>query len=267
MRLRDLDDRFASSGPLGLVRDVPQLGLLVVVVVFLSGVLVARSNDEAQSSRLRGDAGAPVMLGPPVGSGIEEYFTAVRERTAAVADSDAKGRFVALVSLSDERTPAQAQQLVVQNDLAVRRIYLRAPDGGELSEVLPVDTPSEDVVGAARQAYEQTARRKRDEQRELISLAQSIEPTTDEEAGFKTFYEQAARTAEAEAAAYGSGCTCVFALVVQAPAARLAALTTMPGVRGVELAPRGAKLSDLEVLPLPPDATGVVEPPAPTPGR
>jgi hypothetical protein len=265
VRLGDLDDRFASSGPLGLVRDVPQLGLLLVVTVFLAGVLVARSSDEAQSTRQRGDAD-PAALGPAVGASIDEHFSTARERAVGVAATDPETRFTALVSLSDERTPAQVQQLLAASDLTARRIYLRAPDSGELPEVVAVEAPG-DVVAAARPVYEQTARRKLEEQREFESLASSIEPVTEEEAGFKTFYEAAARSAGAEAAAYGSGCSCVFAVVVAGPAGRLAELTGSPGVRGVEFAARGARLSMLDVFPLPPDATGVVEAPAPTPGR
>ncbi len=265
MRLRELDDRFASSGPLGLVRDVPQLGLLLVVTVFLAGVLVARSSDEAQSARQRGDAGS-VVLGPAVGESIDEHFSTARERAVEVAATDPEARFTALISLSDERTPAQVQQLLAANELTARRIYLRVPDSGELSEILPVQTPG-DVVAAAGGVYEQTARRKLEEQREFESLASSIEPVTDEEAGFKTFYEAAARSAGAEAAAYGRGCSCVFAMVVEGPAGRLAELTGSAGIRGVDLAARGARLSDLDVFPLPPDATGFVEAPAPTPGR
>jgi hypothetical protein len=190
VRPRDLDDRFASSGPLGLVRDVPQLGVLLVVTVVLAGVLVARSSDEAQSARQRGNAGS-AALGPAVGASIDEHFSTARERAVAVAATDPEARFTALVSLSDGRTPVQ--------------------------------TPG-DVVAASR-------------------------------------------SAGAEAAANGSGCSCVFAVVVEGPAGRLAGLTGSAGILGVELAARSARLSDLDVLPLPPDATGIVEAPAPTPRR
>ena len=50
-------------------------------------------------------------------------------------------------------------------------------------------------------------------------------------------YETAARTAEAEAAAYRSGCACVFAAVVRGRAGRVAAGRGPAGVRSVDPAP------------------------------
>jgi len=49
--------------------------------------------------------------------------------------------------------------------------------------------------------------------------------------------EVGAEVAAAEAAAYRSGCGCVFALVVRAAPAALIALATVPGVRIVDPAP------------------------------
>lgn len=262
-RLARLDERCSRSGPLALVREVPQLGLLVVVSVFFAGVVVARNSDEAEDARQRGGVAAALALGPPVGSRIDDHFRTARERAVAVARGDPEGRYLALVSLSDERTPVEAQRLVAENGLTARRVYLRAPVGGELAEVLPVQM-SGDLVAALTGAYEQTASRKAEEQRQLVSLAQSIESAGD--ADFKMFYEDAARAADQEVAAYRSACACVFALVVDARAAELAALASVPGVRGVELAPRGAELAALDITPLVPEATGVVEPPPPVMG-
>ncbi|MDQ6650205.1 MAG: hypothetical protein M3Z02_08830, partial [Actinomycetota bacterium] len=41
--LRRLDDRFAARGPLALLRDVPQLGLLVIAAIFLAASALAFS--------------------------------------------------------------------------------------------------------------------------------------------------------------------------------------------------------------------------------
>ena len=264
-RLRRLDDRYASCGPLSLVRDVPQLGLLIVAAVFLAGAGVALTLNEleARGERTQGqgaDAARPFTLGPAVGSSIQDHFAQVRERAVRVAEDDPDDRFLALVSLSEGITAVAAQQLADQNGLTVRRVYLRAPVSGELPEILPVQTPG-DLLAALTAVYEQTASRKAEEQREFVSLADSIEPTSEEEAQFKKFYEAAARTAGQEAAAYGTSCSCVFALVVEGQARRLVDLTALPAVRGVELAARGAELTALDIQPLPPDATGVVEAP------
>lgn len=58
--LRRLDDRFATVGPLAVLRDVPQLGVVVVLAVLLTGagVVLARSDPD------RSSAGGPVGAGP-----------------------------------------------------------------------------------------------------------------------------------------------------------------------------------------------------------
>lgn len=269
MSLRDLDDRFASSGPLGLVREVPQLGLLVVTAVFLAGSATALSLRDgaprpsaAQEQTVEG--GVATTLGPPVGSIAEEHLAGARDRALAASRDDPRGRHLALVSLKEQRTTAEVAQLLTRSSLTARRVYLRAPVPGGLAEVLPVETGAE-VVGSVRTALAREAERKVDEQRELVSLAASIEPGTPEEADFKAFYEAAARTAGEEAAAFRGTCSCVFGVVVEGTAQQLADLVAEPDVRGVELAARGAGLDVLQIEPLPPEVTGVV--PAQVPGR
>ena len=271
MSLRDLDERFASSGPLGLVREVPQLGLLVVTAVFLAGsaaALTLREDAERSTSAVERSAAGELLtqLGPPVGSTVEEHFASARERALSTARSDPRGRHLALVSLRDELAPAEVQQLLTRSALAARRVYLRAPVAGELVDVLPVDVDGE-VLSPVRRELAQAAQRKAEAQREFLSLAASIDPGTPEEREFRAFYEGAARIAGEEAAAYRGTCTCVFAVLVEGTARQLADLTEEPGVRGVELAARGAPLDDLQIAPLPPDVTGVVQAPAQVPGK
>ncbi len=271
MSLRDVDDRFAASGPLGLVREVPQLGLLVVTAVFLAGSAAALTlrEDAARPTSAREQPGAPGLLtelGPPVGSSVEEHLAGARERALGAARSDPRGRHLALVSLRDEQPPARVQQLLTRSSLLARRLYLRAPVAGELVDVLPVDVDGE-VLSPVRRELAQAAQRKADEQREFTSLAGSIDPGTAEEREFRAFYEAAARTAGEEAAVYRGTCACVFAVVVEGTARQLADLAAVPEVRGVELAARGAALEDLQIAPLPPDVTGVVQAPAQVPDK
>ena len=271
MSLRDLDDRFAARGPLGLVREVPQLGLLVVTAVFLAGSAAALTlrEDDARSTSVREQTaagGLPTELGPPVGSTVEEHLAGARERGLNAARSDPRGRHLALVSLRDEQDPARVQQLLTRSSLPARRVYLRAPVAGDLVDVLPVDVDGE-VIGPVRRELAQAAQRKAAEQREFTSLAASIESGTAEEREFRAFYEAAARTAGEEAAAYRGTCTCVFAVVVEGTARQLADLVAVPEVRGVELAARGAALEDLQIAPVPPDVSGVVQAPAQVPEK
>lgn len=256
--LRRLDDRFASSGPLQLLRDVPQLGVLLVAAVFLTGagVALARSGpDQVRERQLaEREEALPLGLGAPVGADVEDHLENARERAVELARETPDARYLALVSVRDELTAQQAGSLVAESGLEVRRVYVRAPVPGE-AETLEVE-PGDDVVQTLTALFAETARRKADEQREFLSLAQSIEPVSDEEREFKQSYEDAARTAGQEAAAYRTGCACVLAVVVQGEAGELAELLSLPVVRGVEVAPRGAELTALDIVPLSPDRTG-----------
>ncbi len=266
-RLRRLDERVLSLGPLSLLREFPQLGYLLIGAVFLSGtaVVFVRGGPDGRPGSAEGQAaagGLPLVLGPAVGSSIDEHFATARQRAVTATRDEPGGRFLALLSLSRPVTPAETEQLATQNGLAVRRVYLRAPVTAGRAEVLPVEIPGDLLPGLAA-VFEQTAQRKIEEQREFASLASSIEPTSAADAEFRAAYEADAQAAGEEATAYRTLCACLFALVVEGEAAGLVELAALPPVRGVELARRGAELTALDILPLFPEVTGVVPAPAP----
>ena len=243
----------ARRGPLGLLRDVPQLGILLAFVVFLTGAGLAVTRSTAP--------GIGLTLGPPVGSEIEGWFALAQTRALEESAAAPNQRFLALVSLTGQITPADAGRLVGESGLEPRRAYLRAPVTSELPEVLTVEVPG-DLVSTLTAVYDTTARRKTQDESDFRSLADSIESASDEQAVFTARYEDAALVASQEAAAYRAGCACVFALVVEATAGALAELRALPQVRGVELAQRGAVLESLRIDPLPPALSGVRPAPA-----
>lgn len=255
-----LDDRYASSGPLKLLRDVPQLGLLLVAAVFLAGAgaALALSGPEQVRERQRAEQEAelPMTLGPGVGDDIDAHFAAARERAVDLSRRDPDENHLALVSLNKGLTPEETGELLQESGLEVRRAYLRAPVPGEPEEIA-FQTPS-DIVTGLQQIFSEIAARKAKEQQELLGTARTIESGTPEEEAFRRLYEADARTAGQEAAAYRTGCACVFALVVEASAGELAELPALPVVRGVEVAPRGAQLSALDIRPVSPAEQGVV---------
>lgn len=266
MRLRELDERFLSLRALSLLREFPQLGLLLIGTVFLSGttVVFVRGGPDGGAGSAQGAAegGLALRLGPPVGSNIDEHFAVARDRAVAATSDEPQGRLLALLSLSRPVTPAEAEQLATQNGLTVRRVYLRAPVTAGLAEVVPVEVPGNLLSGLAA-AFGQTVQRKIEEQREFASLAESIDPANAADAEFRKVYEADAKAAGEEAAAYGTPCACLFTLVVEGRAAGLIGLAALPAVRGVELARPGAALTALDILPLFPEVTGVVPPPPP----
>lgn len=264
--LRRLDDRYASSGPLKLLRDVPQLGVLVVATLFLAGTGAALglSGPEAVRERQEAEREAelPLTLGPAVGVQIDEHFAAARERAVELARRDSGAVHLALVSLNKGLTPEEVDALLEESRLQVRRAYLRADVTGD-PEVISVELPDpDDPQPVLRSVFSQTATRKATEQQELLSQAETIDPGTPEEEAFRDLYRADARLAGLEAAAYRTGCACVFALVVEAEVGELAELPALPVVRGVEVGPREVELAALDVRPLAPREQGVVAPPS-----
>lgn len=261
--LRRLDDRFASKGPLKLMRDVPQLGVLLIAAMFLAGTAAALSLRAPESVRVRQaaeqEASLPLSLGPAVGAEIDPHFAVARERVVELNRRTPDDRYLALVSLNKGLTPDDVAELLEESELEVVQAYLRAPIAGDPEQIV-FQTP-DDVAAGLRQVFSETAGRKAKEQQDLLATARTIEAGTPEEEAFRLLYESDARLAGQEAAAYRTACACVFALVVEAEARALAELLALPVVRGVEAAPRGAALSGLDVRPLSPTEMGVVAPP------
>ena len=171
--LRRLDDRFAGSGPLALLRDVPQLGVLLVSAVFLTGagVALARSSPESVAGRggVEDVQSLPLALGPPAGTDVDDRFAAALERLVALSAASPDDDLVALVSLRDQVTPEQAVALVVSAGLQVRRAYVRAPVGGT-AEVVSVEVVG-DVEEQLSALFAETAWQRTEQQRTLLELA------------------------------------------------------------------------------------------------
>lgn len=259
--LRRLDERYARRGPLAVVRDVPQIGLAVAAAVFLAGAGVAlvRGYDDRGAQTVQ----AVPALGPEVGTAVPDYVERVRERAVALSARAPDDVHVALVSLTRYLQPEEVGSLL--EGLEVRRAYLKV-QSSDPSEVLSADV--QDLVADLRGLYATTAQRRAEDREEFITLSRSMSPTTPEETAVRDLYELSARMAGREAQAYRTGCSCVFAAVVEAPASVLAALPALDGVRAVELAPAGTQLADLRVRPLPPEqTTTVTADPVPRPPR
>lgn len=254
-RLGRLDDRFATRGPLRLLRDVPQLGLLVAALLLLSGTGLALSQrDDRTDPTVARAPSVGLVLGPPVGTDAEAHLA---EAAGLLRDLDPTARHLALVSLRSALTPEQTGALLERAGLGLERAYLRAEVPGRPEQIV-FQTPG-DVVAGLQQVFSATAVRKADEQRDLLATAAALDGASGPELEIKAQYQQDAGTAGAEAAAYRAGCACVFALLVNAEAQSLVELLDMPEVRGVEAAPRGAAVAALSVRPLRPAETGTVD--------
>lgn len=253
--LRRLDDRYASSGPLALIRDVPQLGLLVVAIVFVAGasIALARSGGEqkAASAQAQIDATAPTALGPEVGDSIDAYVAESRKRAVLASQGSPDGVYTAFVSFSTYLTPQQAR--LTLGELKVRKAVLHAQL--PTADVLPVAV--EDMVPDLKKVAGDVVRRKTQDAQEFTKLARSIQPTSKEEKQFQAFYLAAAKQATLEGMVYRGSCTCVIGALVRGPARELAALPAIAGIRAVEI---GSRQEDDALLlrPLAPEQKGIV---------
>jgi hypothetical protein len=253
--LRRLDDRYASSGILALMREVPQLGLLLVAAVFVTGagVALARSGDDQRAASAQGqiDASTPTALGPDVGSSIDAYIVQARKRAAIVSQGSPDGVYTAFVSFSTYLTPQRAQ--LALGELEVTKVILHAHL--PTADVLPVSV--EQMVPDVKKISQDVVRRKLQDATEFEKLARSITPKSKEEKQFQTFYFAAAKQARQEANVYRGDCACVIGVLVRGQARELAALPAIAGVRVVEF---GGRQDDDTLLlrPLDPDQTGIV---------
>lgn len=257
--LRRLDDRFAARGPLALLRDVPQLGLLLVgaVLVAGSGVALQRSGTQRQAASTRQlvDATIPTTLGPAPGTKVAAYLAATRRRAVLVSQAAPDHTYTALVSFIRYLTPEQSQLLL--GELEVKKVlaHIRLPE----AEVLPIPVTS-GLVSDVRVTFTAVSKRKVRDRKEFLNLASSISGATKEERQFRAFYTAAAATAGKEAAAYAGTCPCLFAALVRGKARDLAALPALSGVRAVDIG--GGDDDTLQVLPLLPEQTVTVTRPA-----
>jgi hypothetical protein len=254
---RRTDERYASSGPLGVVRDVPQLALLVVAAVFLSGTAAAvwltEPADEAGPTPRPGSVLRQAPLGPPPGAEVEQHLSQTRAVVESLAAQRPEATHLALVSLTGYVPAADVAQLV--DGTGLQRVYLRPQgvEGAETVEVPLAGSASASVLPALCTA---TSTRKSADAEALRSLATSLEATTPEQELQRSDFESQAARAEAEAEAYAGACVTAFGVVVEGPARVLAQLLDRDGVRGVEVAPAGVSVLDLDVRPLLPEVSG-----------
>ena len=256
--LRGLDQRAAARGPLKLVRQVPQVGLLVVAAVLTAGAVAATlltGPVPPPQVATDGESVRRAVLGVPPGAVVEEHLADARAVVEELAVRRPEERYVALVSLDRYLPVAELETLVAPGDLV--RAYLEAPsvDRAEPVEVPLTPTSARTVLPALCVA---TAERKRAEAEQLRALAASVEPTTQEQELQRADLEASAVRADTEAAAFSGECATAYAVLVEASAGTLRDVLDREGVRGVEAAPVGATTADLAVTPLRPGTTGLL---------
>lgn len=266
--LHRLDQRLTRRGPLAVVREVPQLGFAVIALLVFVSCVTAGKFEADQQRQQNASSSTPELtpgeqvqpsdeasLGPKVGGTTGEYEAEAAQSLDAAAKDAPDARRVALVSLNRYLTPAQTVTLFAGYD--VKRVFLRARAAGKEAAQLPIEVKAELGAELAK-AYETTAKARKEAQKAYQGYVDTIDVTTQEEQLFKDQYVAFATSTGIEAKAYGSGCACVFAVVVESGAQGLLRLEGKPSVRAVEAAKKGLALGALQVRPLLPEVKGVV---------
>ncbi len=233
------------------IRTALALTVVSAGVVLLATIWVSRR--EAVPAE---DASEVVRVGVVQGQPVGGYLHSSRTELAALTDpsAPATGDTWALVSLDDYVAPGRLPTLL--EGTAVAQVYTRVPLPGVRTQVVrvPVYRLPADVLSGMLDAALQRDR----EQAEYQQLARRLhgDGATPERA--RRAYGTAARTAAAEAAAYRSGCSCVFAAVVRATPAVLRGVGERHGVRVVDPAPEVRRLDRTEFRPPLPEQIGTI---------
>lgn len=267
--LKGLDDRYATKGPLAILREIPQLLAVLAGIVLVIGTIAAahdrsthqQTAEDQTVTTTDGDtvtAGGPtsvVVLGPTVGKPANDYVALASKSLddAAVAAPDEQR--LALVTLTSYTRPQQAAGIVA--GLVVQRAWVRDSGAGRLAPPMPVDVTG-DAVTALRAYYGRTAKGQAD----AAGQYQQLADTTTNDPTYKAFYEQFATLSRRQAQAFGHDCACVYSFAVLATPTQLQQLRTRPGVRAIEVAGRGARLSGVDITTLLPEVKGLVPNPA-----
>jgi hypothetical protein len=264
--LNALDDRFATKGPLALFREIPQLLAVVTGIVFIVGSLAAahdlqsRQTADQQAVQTTGDGGsslsvpATLVLGPTIGKPATSYLRLAANSLSGAAQSGPDDQRLSLVTLSAYYRPAQAASIL--SGYVVNRAWVRVGAAGKQAPPMPVEVHG-DLLTALTDFYSRTSKGQGDAAVQYQQLAD----TTDE-AQYKTFYQPFATLSRTQSRAFAANCACVFSFVVTATPTQLMSLRSRPGVRCIEVAGKGAQLSNLDITTLLPEIQGVVPNPA-----
>lgn len=241
------------------LRGAPAARLVAVVAVVSAGALLVGaiwvSRREASPV---GDPGDVVRVGVVQGQSVPGYLDSTRGELATLTDpaGPVAGETWALVSLSGYVSAGVLPGLL--SGAAVAQVYARVPLAEAHTPVvrIPIYRLPADVLSGMLD----TALQRDREQAEYVQLARKLTGNDEHRQRARRAYASAARTAAAEASAYRSGCSCVFAAVIRAAPSVLRAVANRPDVRAVDPAPEVRQLDRTEFRPPLPEQNGTVPP-------
>ena len=230
------------------------LGLAAVSSgILLLGVIWVGHRDAAPADDPVGDV---VKVGVVQGQSVPGYLRSSGTELDTLTDpaAPAAGDLWALVALDGYVAPGALPGLLA--GATVAQVYARVPLAEVHTQVIrvPVYRLPADVMSGMLDAALTRDR----EQAEYLQLARRLAGDGANYERARRAYETAAGTAAAEAAAYRSGCSCVFAAVVRGNPGVLRGIADRAGVRVVDPAPEVRRLDRTAFRPPLPEETGTV---------
>ncbi len=220
----------------------------MLVAALVVGTVVAVRVAERRPA-LDAGIGDVVRVGVAQGASIPGYERASRAELAGLSGNT---EMYALVALRGYLPPDRL--VPVAAGVSVVRVYARVPQAGEQPEIVAIDAFR--VPGDVSAGMDEVALRK---DKEAADYARRVAAAS---GSLRRVYESGQRVSTAEAAAYRQHCSCVYAMVVRAAPAELAAVAEREDVRTVDPAPEVRRLDRAVFLPLLPEQREQAGPPS-----
>lgn len=205
--------------------------------------------------------GAPLLggvtrVGVVQGQSVPGYVESSRGELAALVTGPTgpDSETYALVTLAAYLAPDRLAPAL--GGVSVSEVFARVPLPDAQTRIvrIPALRMPDDVVAGMAQVAADKDRVSRD----YRSRAAAVTGTGQEERELRAIYDTGARVAAAEATAYRSHCSCLYAAVVRATPVDLQRVASRPGVRAVDPAPEVTRLDRAVFTPPLPEQTDVV---------
>ncbi|MGC5289422.1 hypothetical protein [Micromonospora sp. DT231] len=264
--LRQLDQRLLPPLTRAVTRmgDRPTRSGVLTWAAALSAAAVLGTALWAADETPLGDrtVGEVTRVGVSDGDSVPGYLRSAAADLAALAETPpaAEDGTYALVTLVAYLPPQRLA--TVLGDVPVSTVFGRVPLPGRQTEIVKIPAlrvPDDVVAGMG-----EVAARKETEAADYRARATAVDGDGESERELRALYVSGAEVATAEAAAYRTGCACVYAAVVRAAPAVLRGMAARPDVRAVDPAPEVHRLDRTVFTPPLPEQRDVVRPPADT---
>jgi hypothetical protein len=239
------------------MRVLTGAALLSATAVLLTAVWAADRQPSGDPT-----VGEVVRVGVFEGQSIPGYVDSSHKELAQLLATPPSGstETYALVTLSAYLAPDRLTPVL--GGVAVSEVLGRVPLAETQTQIVHIPAyriPTDVVAGMAA-----VADRKDTEAREYRDLSQKLTGESPRERELRQVYDTGAAVAAAEATAYRSSCSCVYAAVIRATPAALEQISERPEVRAVDPAPEVQRLDRAVFLPPLPEQNDLVHPPADT---